>query len=137
MHARPDESRPGAEIELDRGRFRTLAVPHEALATPFAISFEEGAAAIERLERMYFEPDGSFVWASGQNDLPKWQVEGNLFDRGGRLLFVDLKGSCPGAEFDRFLSALGWPGTCVMFQLARAAVFLDEAEFRRYAGLGG
>jgi hypothetical protein len=81
---------------------------------------------------MFFEPDGSFVWTSPSNE-PAWQVDGNLFDRNGRVLFVDLKGSCPGDQFDRLLSALGWPATPLVFQLVREAVFLDEAEFRRYA----
>jgi hypothetical protein len=57
-----------------------------------------------------------------------------LFDRNGRLLFVDLKGSCPADQFDRLLSAFGWPETPVMFQLTREAVFLDEVEFRGFAG---
>ena len=64
-------------------------------------------------------------------------MEGNLFDRNGRLLFADLKGSCPDEKLDRLLSAFGWPGTAVMFQLVREAVFLSEPEFRRYAAAKG
>jgi hypothetical protein len=56
-----------------------------------------------------------------------------LFDRDGKLLFVDLKGSCPPEQFDRLLGAFGWPAASLMFQLTRQAVFLDEAEFRRFA----
>ncbi len=82
---------------------------------------------------MYFEPDGSFVWTSAQSE-PRWHVEGNLFDRDGRLLFADLKGACPNEQLDRLLAAFGWPRTPLMFQLVREAVFLGEAEFRRYAG---
>jgi hypothetical protein len=81
---------------------------------------------------MFCEPDGSFVWVSSQGE-PAWQVDGNLYDRNERLLFVDLKGTCPPREFDRLLGALGWPSTALMFQLTREAVFLDEAEFRRHA----
>ncbi len=64
---------------------------------------------------------------------PHWQVEGNLFDRAGRLLFADLKGACPDEQLDQLLAALGWPATPLMFQLVREAVFLAEPEFRRYA----
>jgi hypothetical protein len=56
-----------------------------------------------------------------------------MYDRNGQLLFVDAKGYCPGDAFDRLLAALGWPGTKLMFQLVRQAVFLDEATFRRQA----
>ena len=83
---------------------------------------------------MYCEPDGSFVWVSSQGE-PAWQVDGNLYDHNERLLFVDLKGTCPPREFDRFLAALGWPRTKLMFQLTREAVFLDEAEFRRLSAI--
>ena len=93
-------------------------------------SFEVASQRLGQLERMFCEPDGSFVWVSSQGD-PVWQVDGNLYDRDERLLFVDLKGTCPPDQFDRLLSALGWPETKLMFQLTREAVFLDEAEFRR------
>ncbi len=81
---------------------------------------------------MFCEPDGSFVWTSPRDE-PTWQVDGNLYDRDGRLLFVDLKGTCPPKEFDGLLQAFGWPATSLMFQLTREAVFLGEDEFRRLA----
>jgi hypothetical protein len=109
-----------------------LAIAPEMLATRFQVSFEEAGARLEQLERLFFEPDGSFVWASPRSE-EAWQIDGNLFDRDGRLLFVDLKGNCPQQKFDQLLSAFGWPDTPVMFQLAREAVFLDEVEFRKFA----
>ena len=121
-----------APVSLHGQQFQILEVSPEALATPFAISFEEAGAALEKLERMFFEPDGSFVWTSGAGE-PNWQIDGNLFDRAGRLQFVDLKGNCPRELFDRLLAAFGWPTMPVMFQLVREAVFLDDAEFRRMA----
>ena len=87
------------------------------------------------------EPDGSFVWACSRSAEPAdtgfWQVDGNAAERDGRLLLVDLKGSCPAAEFDRLLEAFGWPEQPVMMQLVRAAAFLDEATFRRHATARG
>ena len=133
VHARSPTVSDSSEITLSGQAVRTLLVPPEALATPFAVSFEEAGAALSNLERLFFEPDGSFVWASPR-DGAHWQIDGNLFDRAGWLLFVDLKGSCPGDQLDRLLSAFGWPATPVMFQLVREAVFLDNAEFRRVAG---
>jgi hypothetical protein len=49
------------------------------------------------------------------------------------LLYAELRGYCPDAALDHLLAALGWPETPLIFQLIRHAVFLDEAEFRRYA----
>jgi hypothetical protein len=134
LHARSPEVSLGTEIELRGVLTRTLIVPPAALAHPFAMTFEEVVAALERLERMFVEPDGSFVWVSS-SDAPArpWQLDGNLSDRNGRLLLVDLKGSCAEVEFERLLAAFGWPGMPVCFELTREAVFLGESEFRRYA----
>jgi hypothetical protein len=133
VHAQPAVAVIGATIELGDRTLRTLGVAPEALATTtIASSFEEARARLERLPRMFCEADGSFVWVSPQGETA-WQVDGNLYDRNGRLLFVDLKGTCPSDQFDRLLSALGWPATKLMFQLTREAVFLAEEEFRRFA----
>lgn len=114
------------------GAWPTLAVPHEALAVPMATGFDDAFSRLERLERMFAEPDGSFVWTSPREG-PSWQVDGNAFEKEGRVLLVDLKGSCPPREFDRLLAAFGWPAEPLMMQLVRPAVFLDEATFRRHA----
>jgi hypothetical protein len=137
LHARSPEVSPGITLVLRGEPTQTLVVPPAAIAHAFATSFERAAAALEELERMFVEPDGSFVWVSSNDsavtDEPRWQIDGSLFDRNGRLLLVDVKGTCTEAQFDRLLAALGWPDTPVMFELTREAVFLDEAEFRRYA----
>jgi hypothetical protein len=133
IHGRPVEALPGDEVLLGGNTFRSVQVPREVLGTTtFDRSFEAAAEALSALERMYCEPDGSFVWVSRQGE-PAWQIDGNLYDKDQRLRFVDVKGHCPPAEFDRLLGALGWPATPLMFQLVHAAVFLDEAEFRRFA----
>jgi hypothetical protein len=137
LHARSSEVTPGISLELRGARLPTLIVPLAALAHSFAMSFEVAAKALESLERMFVEPDGSFVWVSSNTPADDatehWQLDGNLFDRNGRLLLVDLKGSCSEEEFDRLLVVFGWPSTAIMFQLSREAVFLDEAAFRSYA----
>ena len=103
---------------------------------PLRIGFDDAFARLERLERMFAEPDGSFVWTSPREGLA-WQVDGNAFEKDGRVLLVDLKGSCPPEAFDRLLSAFGWPAEPLMLQLVNPAVFLDEATFRRHAAARG
>ena len=135
LHALPAGATAEAARELAGQTVRTLAVDPQALSTTaFDCSFETARQRLSQLERMYCEGDGSFVWVSPQGGGPAWQVDGNLYDRNERLLFVDLKGTCPSGQFDHLLAACGWPQTKVMFQLTREAVFLDEAEFRRWAG---
>jgi hypothetical protein len=133
IHARGKHVTAGKVRSVDGRPVRTLSVPREALGEPMAVSFEEARAALAELPRIYVEPDGSLVWVSSSNEADRWQVDGVLYDRAERLLFVDLSGSCPSASFDAFLRCLGWPETPLMFQLTRQAVFLDETEFRRFA----
>jgi hypothetical protein len=133
IHRRPADAEPGETVPLRGQSLRSLQVAHEQRGSAtFDCTFEAAASALEALERMYCEPDGSFVWVSQQGG-PAWQVDGNLYDKDQRLLFVDVKGQCPPEEFDRLLAAFGWPATPVMFQLVREAIFLAEDQFRRYA----
>lgn len=134
VHARPAHVTAGTSVRLLDREFAAIQLDPAALGVPFPVSFEQAADALSTLPRMYCEPDGSFVWVSAAEEQPRWQVDGVLYDRAGRLLHVDLKGDCPADQFDNLLRACGWPTIAVIFQLAREAVFLDEQEFRRYAG---
>jgi hypothetical protein len=141
IHARPDEVASGPMFTDPWGAWPTLDVPKAALATPLEIGFDDAIDRLGRIERMFAEPDGSFVWACSRDASGPasgwWQVDGNAFDRAGRVVLVDLKGSCPAAEFDRLLGAFGWPEQTLVMQLVRPAVFLDEATFRRHAEARG
>jgi hypothetical protein len=143
LHARPPDATPGQAVDDSWGTWPALAVPKPALSVPMAIGFDDALARLGGIERMYVEPDGSFVWTSrrgpGDSDggEPWWQVDGNGFEKDGRVLLVDLKGSCPAHEFDRLLTACGWPEQPLMMQLVRSAAFLDEAAFRRHAAARG
>ncbi|HET6883523.1 MAG TPA: hypothetical protein VFI31_25450 [Pirellulales bacterium] len=98
----------------------------------FTCTFEDASDALAALPRMFIEPDGAFVWVSSNE--PAWQLDGVLYDGAESLWYVELKGRCREADFDRFLRALGWPQTLVAFQLVREAEWLNERDFRRYAG---
>jgi hypothetical protein len=132
LHPRP----PTAAVTGDHadawGSWPALAVPRECLVEPFAIEFDAALAALDRLPRMFVEPDGAIVWRSPHPD-HEWQVDGTLAERQGRVLAVELKGCCPAGAFDQLLAAFDWPQAPVMLQLVRAGVFLDEPTFRRHA----
>lgn len=136
LHPRPPEAAMGDRFADGRGEWPTLTVPRESLGSPLAAGFDEALDRLGGLPRLYTEPDGSFVWTSSAGER-RWQVDGNLFERGGRVLLVDLKGGCPAADFDRLLSAFGWPAEPLMFELVRSGVFLDEETFRRHAAARG
>jgi hypothetical protein len=98
-----------------------------------ARSFDDGLSTLQRFDRMFIEPDGSFVWTGGASDSDRWQVDGNLIDRGDCLAYVELKGRCPELQLNQILSALGWPNEPLAFELTRRGVVVDEEEFRRLA----
>ncbi len=56
---------------------------------PIPTSFEEAAARLERLPLLYFEPDGSFVWAP---DRGRQQVYGMIYDAAGQIHYCELQG---------------------------------------------
>jgi hypothetical protein len=104
-----------------------------ASGSALSVTFDQALADLERLDRLFIEPDGSFVWAGATADGEAWQVDGNLIDRGDCLAYVELKGNCPEPQLDSLLLALGWPEAKLTFQLQKRGMFLDESEFRRLA----
>jgi len=133
LQARPAAALPPGPPLADRwGEWPTLAVVPGELIEPLPAGFDEALDHLSRLPRCYAEPDGSFVWTS-RREGRRWQVDGNLFERNGGLLLVDLKGSCPAAELDQLLACFGPPETPFVFQLVRSAVFVDAAVFRQHA----
>ncbi len=131
VHALPSGVSEGSPVVLPEGEVRSLAVRREKLAAAMTVSFEQALETLARLPRMFIEPDGSFVWVSSSEE-SKWQVDGNLYDRAGLLIFVDLKGFCPANRFDEVISAFRGSAP-LMFQLVRHALFVSEPEFRSYA----
>ncbi|MBA4019919.1 MAG: hypothetical protein C0483_22360 [Pirellula sp.] len=136
IHARPAEAIATVEASLRGITLRRLAVRGDEVGPGFNVTFEAVGERLAAKERLYFEPDGSFVWVASAGEQP-WQLDGLLADRADRLLYVELKGTCPRSAFEELLSVIGRPAAGFMFQLVREAIFLDEAEFLRYAASPG
>lgn len=132
IHARPAGAPTADDTSLRGCVRRRLAVRGDEVGPGFVVTFETVGERLAGKERLYFEPDGSFVWVAAAEERA-WQLDGLLADRADRLLYVELKGTCPPEALDELLAAIGRPAEGFMFQLVREAVFLDEGEFRRYA----
>jgi hypothetical protein len=131
IHAAPADAAEGPPQEIDGRQVTPLAVSPAALVAPLGVTFDEAAAALGKLPRIFLEPDGSLLWTSASGPAG-WQIDGVLYDRGDRLHYVELKGRCPAEEFDTLLRAFGWPRTPVVFQLLREGVVLSESAFRSF-----
>lgn len=134
LHHRPPMTAHGPAIELAGHLIPTLAVPPGSQAKPMAATFDAALEAIGNLPGCYAEPDGSILW-TGHDAQGRWQVDGNLYDLGGQVVFTTLTGSCPPDAFDQLLACFGWPGEPVMMELVRAAAFVAEDVFRQHASV--
>ena len=80
---------------------------------PFPVTFEAVFAELEIWPRMFIEPDGAFVWVGVEQKNggigKAWQLDGHLYDRDGRMLFVELQGSCPRESLEQLVAVLGIP----------------------------
>ena len=127
IHPRPAELPQSESVDVDGMTVESLKSVD--LSSTFECSFEEVAEAFANLPRMFFEPDGSFVWVVEREQ--RFQLDGSLVDNGSKMLNVELKGTCDGEVLDQFLGTLGWPDTQVIFQLVSSGIYIDEVEFRR------
>lgn len=109
LYARPSQAQPGAVIRVQQCELESLRCPEAALAAAsFPISFEKAVDRLQRLERMFIELDGAFLWTGHAADR-RWQIDGMLYDDGQHLKRVELKGSCPLASWQLLLGCLDWP----------------------------
>ena len=66
-------------------------------------SFEDAAARLEQMPRLYLEPDGSFVWTQSGGEQ---QIFGMLYDAANQLQYVELRGCCCRENWQRLVTAI-------------------------------
>ncbi len=132
LQARADGQLARRTVQLDGQPYEQWQLTCDQQSVPMHVSFEQAAARLRQLPRLFLEPDGALLWVSGPAE-PAWQLEGCLYDRRGRVMYVELVGTCTSDAFDRLLEVFDWPRSQFVFQLRQYAVFLDEAQWRRFA----
>ncbi len=128
IRALPNRELPTQQITLAGRDVTALIVPAELQATPLGVSFEQATDALELFPRMHVEPDGSFVWVSSSEE-ECWQVDGNLYDRDGSLIAIDLKGTCSQTSLAQLFDVFRAAGGELMIELVRDAVFVRKRDF--------
>lgn len=71
---------------------------------PLRTSFEQASERLQQLERLYFEPDGSFTWVVAERI--GHQIDGMLYDANGQLQYVELKGDCSLTDWRTLVAAI-------------------------------
>lgn len=136
LHPLPDGVIGGPPLSDAWGTWPTIELPQEAAGLVMSGDFDAALGRLAALDRLYVEPDGSFVWV-GPGGEGRWQVDGNAYERQGKVLNIEVKGACPEDVLDAFLAVWGWPDEPLAVQLVRAGVFVDVPTFRRHAAARG
>ena len=130
LHPLPGAAVAGEGLADARGEWPTIHLP--APGATFTVGFDEALARLDALGRAFVEPDGSFVWV-GPGGEDRWQLDGNAWEREGRVASVDVRGRCPAEELVRFLAVWRGARESLAVELVRAGVCLDEPTFLRHA----
>lgn len=78
----------------------------------FGCSFEAWMQQMLARSGVYAEGDGSWSWTStdkNERNAPAWRMEGMIYDRDGRLFYVDVQGQCTLAAWQDLVGALDIP----------------------------
>ena len=70
---------------------------------PIDTTFEDAAERLQRLDRLAFEPDGSFVWARNGG---RQKVFGMLYDAANQIQYVELRGQVDLETFQTIVKAI-------------------------------
>lgn len=68
-------------------------------------SFESFAEKLGSMPGMFFEMDGSFVWVD-HDFRPASQMDGMVYDRHGKLEYVEIKGACNTGQWHSLCQAV-------------------------------
>lgn len=74
--------------------------------TRFHITLESFADHVSGWPGLYFEMDGSFVWAVRDGEVNLGQIDGMIYDRDEAIEYLDLKGEAPGFAWEKLLGVL-------------------------------
>ncbi|MFM8175729.1 MAG: hypothetical protein ACKN81_19495 [Pirellulaceae bacterium] len=82
-----------SQTDLKSREATSLDTNHPAFgpSSGWDMAFEEFEQLVGDEAGMFFEPDGSWVW-TGSEATRRWQLDGQLYDRHGRVIYLELKG---------------------------------------------
>lgn len=95
---------------------------------PIDVSFETAAENLQLLEKLYLEPDGSFVWA---RDGGEQQVFGMIYDARDQIQYLELRGKCELSTWQTLIQAAvgsSIEGVCVLHLPDRQLQDLQDFE---------
>ncbi len=132
LYAAPVETRSLARVSVNGHQLNTLEVDHidQSLHQQ---SFDWLSARLSSLDRLHFEPDGSFVF-SGEYLSRRWQLDGMVYDRNNRLQRIEISGTCPLAAWNQLLQLIGGRSQHMVAFLRTEKCLVDVTELNKLWG---
>lgn len=115
-------------ISLSGTELKTCKLP-EGTQFSMACTWDEVFSRIGSLERMFPEPDGSFMWVGFEGNR-EWQLNGMVYDRAGVVQWCEIKGKCPLSDWETLLTCFGWPQHSLIAQFPREQAFVQIEELK-------
>ncbi|WP_146415675.1 MULTISPECIES: hypothetical protein [Crateriforma] len=75
---------------------------------PLDCSFEQAESALQQIQTLYFEPDGSFAFKGPASGL---ELFGMVYDAYGAIQYVEIRGRCDWADWQRLVACFISGGT--------------------------
>ena len=97
---------------------------------PLDVSFEALVAKLAEFPRMFVELDGSFVWRGTMDD-HVWQIDGLIHDQGGRVQYVEVKGTATWDAWIAFTNLLAEQRDRLVVNLVDRGVVTWVSEIER------
>jgi hypothetical protein len=72
----------------------------------FSTTLESFADQVSGWPGLYFEMDGSFVWAVREGEESVGQIDGMIYDRDDAIEYLDLKGDAPFHSWEKLLEVV-------------------------------
>ena len=128
LHALPADPLKPFRTSIDGVDVDALVLAVGTVLPPLGVSFDTVQSRLMELPQIHFEPDGFFLW-SGNVAGERWQVDGNLFDRGEQLDHVELRGDIPTEPFRQLLAIFNHNQVPLIVQLVRHGVYVHADWF--------
>lgn len=119
----------GCPLDIQLASTRSVAgveIPSQRIvqgsSMAMTCSFESCFEKLGKLDRMFPEPDGSFMWIGFDGD-KDWQLNGMVYDREQAVQWCEIKGACPLGEWHTLLGCFGWPEQSMLAQFPTEQMF--------------
>lgn len=120
-----------------QGAMLTRAIPPQGMGF-FGCSFEQWMHKMLQRPGVYAEGDGSWSWTAQEKNergAPVWRMEGMIYDRDGKVFYVDVQGQCTADAWRDMVEALQARDERLSICLAELGVWVSASGFEQWLAI--